>query len=103
MYCSFDGLPAVVDFKSSSKEKKEEWIENYFMQATAYSMMLRERGHPVDKFAILIASPYSMQVFEKSVDDYVDMTRDYFKSYHARHGHTQEYFRGLIERNETCT
>jgi hypothetical protein len=103
LYCSFDGEPTVVDFKSSSKTKKEEWIENYFMQATAYTMMLRERGVTVDNFAILVASPEGMQVFHKKVDDYIEMTRDYFKSYHARHGHTQEYFRSLIERNETCT
>ena len=96
LFCSFDGSPAVVDFKSSSKEKKEEWIENYFMQATAYAMMLRELGHSVDKFAILIASPYSMQVFEKNVEDYRDMTIDYFKGFHAKHGYTQQRFREMI-------
>lgn len=96
LFCSLDGIPAVVDFKSSSKEKKEEWIENYFMQATTYSMMLRERGYTVDKFAILIASPFSMQVFEKNVDDYVEMTRDYFKGFHAKHGYTQQRFREMI-------
>jgi hypothetical protein len=44
-----------------------------------------------------------MQVFHKDTQDYIEVARDYFKGYHARHGHTQEYFRGLIERNETCT
>lgn len=96
LFCSFDGAPAVVDFKTSSKLKKEEWIENYFMQATAYSMMLRERGYTVDKFAILIASPDGMQVFDKSVDDYVEMTREYFKGFHAKHGYSQQRFREMI-------
>jgi PD-(D/E)XK nuclease superfamily len=103
-FCVFDGKPTVVDFKSSSKLKKEEWIENYFIQATAYCLMLRERfGRPIDKFAVLISSPEGMQVFHKDTEDYIEVARDYFKGYHARHGHTQEYFRGLIERNETCT
>lgn len=96
LFCSFDGVPSVVDFKSSSKLKKEEWIENYFMQATAYSMMLRERGYTVDKFAILIASPDGMQVFDKSVDDYVEMTREYFKGFHAKYGYSQQRFREMI-------
>lgn len=96
LFCSFDDIPAVVDFKSSSKLKKEEWIENYFMQATAYSMMLRERGYTVDKFAILIASPDGMQVFDKNVDDYVEMTREYFKGFHAKHEYSQQRFREMI-------
>ena len=96
LYCSLDNVHSVVDFKSSSKPKKEEWIENYFMQATAYSMMLRELGHRVDQFAILVASPESMQVFQKNVDDYVEMTREYFKGFHAKHGYTQQRFRDMV-------
>ena len=97
LFCSFDGTPAVVDFKSSSKLKREEWIENYFMQATAYAMMIRERiGRPVDKFVILIASPDGLQVFEKNVGDYVEMTRDYFKGFHAKYKYSQQRFREMI-------
>lgn len=96
LFCCFDGTPAVVDFKSSSKLKKEEWIENYFMQATAYSMMLRERGYSVDDFFILVASPDGMQVFHKEVDDYVEMTRDYFKGFHAKYKYSQQRFREMI-------
>lgn len=100
LHCEFDGVSTVVDFKTSSKAKKEEWIENYFMQATAYAMMLRERFLKVDKFAILVASPDGMQVFEKNVDDYVEMTREYFKSFHAKHGYTQQRFQEMIAGRE---
>lgn len=100
LHCEFDGVSTVVDFKTSSKAKKEEWIENYFMQATAYAMMLRERFLKVDKFAILIASPDGMQVFEKNVDDYVEQTREYFKSFHAKHGYTQQRFQEMIAGRE---
>lgn len=96
LFCSFDGVPAVVDFKSSSKLKKEEWIENYFMQATAYSMMLRERGYTVDKFVILVSSPDGVQVFDKHVDDYLEMTRVYFKGFHAKYKYSQQRFREMI-------
>ena len=33
----YDGELAVIDFKTSTKEKKESWIENYFVQETAYA------------------------------------------------------------------
>jgi genome maintenance exonuclease 1 len=52
----WDGLPTIVDFKTSRKPKKEEWIEGYFLQATTYAMMMEERtGLKVPQFAIVIA------------------------------------------------
>jgi ATP-dependent exoDNAse (exonuclease V) beta subunit len=38
----YEGELSIIDFKTSRKEKKEEWIENYFVQGTAYSLMLEE-------------------------------------------------------------
>lgn len=100
LYCNYDGYDSVVDFKTSSGTKKKEWITNYFYQATAYSMMLRERGHRVDNFYILITSPDGIQIFDHYVDDWVEETRAYFKSYHAKYGHSQEYFRSLVNNRE---
>lgn len=34
-----DGIPTIVDFKNSRKPKKAEWIEDYFLQITAYAVM----------------------------------------------------------------
>ena len=36
-------LPKVIDFKTSKKPKKEEWISNYKKQVAAYSIALHER------------------------------------------------------------
>ena len=30
---------SIIDFKTSAKQKKEQWIENYFEQGTAYALM----------------------------------------------------------------
>ena len=38
----FDGIPSIIDFKSSLKKKKVEWIEGYCMQVAAYSVMYKE-------------------------------------------------------------
>lgn len=34
----YRGEPAILDFKTSKKIKKREWIENYFLQCTAYAL-----------------------------------------------------------------
>ena len=39
----FDGELAVIDFKTSTKEKQENYIEHYFVQETAYAAMFLER------------------------------------------------------------
>ena len=63
----FDGELAVIDFKTSTKEKKESYIEHYFVQETAYAAMFLERsGLEVKKIVTLIATEDStIQVFEK--------------------------------------
>jgi genome maintenance exonuclease 1 len=33
----WQGQPAIMDFKQSNKPKKREWIEDYFLQLTAYA------------------------------------------------------------------
>lgn len=43
LIAEFDGQLAIIDFKTSKKLKKEEWIENYFIQESAYSFMFEER------------------------------------------------------------
>ena len=40
----FDGKLSIIDFKTSSKEKKEEWVEGYFVQETGYAKMYEERS-----------------------------------------------------------
>lgn len=46
---------SVIDFKTSRREKKKEWIENYFMQAGFYSAAFQERtGISIPKLVIII-------------------------------------------------
>lgn len=40
--CTWDGEYTIVDFKRSTKEKRTEWIQDYFLQATAYAIMVEE-------------------------------------------------------------
>ena len=80
----FNGELAVIDFKTSTKEKKEEYIENYFVQETAYAAMFLERsGIEVKKIVTLIATEEgSIQVFEKyNLDDYLQLLKSYIEEF----------------------
>ena len=80
----FDGELAVIDFKTSTKEKKESYIEHYFVQETAYAAMFLERsGIEVKKIVTLIATEEaSVQVFEKyNLDDYLQLLKSYIEEF----------------------
>lgn len=70
----FDGRLSVIDFKTSSKLKEKQNIENYFMQCTAYSIMFEELFKiPVSKTVILIAvDEHDPQLFIEKRDNYVE-------------------------------
>ena len=38
----YNGQLSIIDFKTSRKPKKEEWIDDYFMQTFAYKLMFEE-------------------------------------------------------------
>jgi genome maintenance exonuclease 1 len=38
LVCDYNGKETIVDFKQANKPKREEWIEDYFLQIAAYSM-----------------------------------------------------------------
>ena len=70
----YDGVPSIIDFKTSKKEKYEEWIEDYFLQATLYSMMyFHLTGIKISQIVILISGEDGTATnFVKKIDDYVD-------------------------------
>lgn len=73
LIAEWDGEIAVIDFKSSTKEKKEEYILNYFLQCTAYSEMFEEiTGKEITKIVVAIATEeQSPQVFIKTKYNYL--------------------------------
>tara|TARA_B100001093_G_scaffold426287_1_gene420146 strand:+ start:3450 stop:4130 length:681 start_codon:yes stop_codon:yes gene_type:complete len=69
----YDNKLSVIDFKTSTKEKKEHWIQNYFMQCSAYAVMYEEITKiPITELVIIIAvQEGNAQVFTKKRDDYI--------------------------------
>jgi len=69
----FNGKLSVIDFKTANKERQESWIDNYFLQTTAYAQMYEETfGKSIDQVVILLASEDgSVQNFIKEKKDYM--------------------------------
>jgi len=68
----YNGKLSIIDFKTSRKQKKESWIENYFLQATAYSKMYDYlAGVKIDQIVILISGEdATVSEFVKDVKEY---------------------------------
>jgi len=82
----YDSELSVIDFKTSKKPKKKEWISAYFMQCAAYAIMWEERtGIPITKLVILIAVDNAKpQVFVEHRDNWTRRLIQTIKEYNAR-------------------
>ena len=69
----YNGKLSVIDFKTANKERQESWIDNYFLQTTAYAQMYEETyGKSIDQIVILLASEDgSVQNFIKEKKDFM--------------------------------
>lgn len=85
----FDNTLSIIDFKTSRKEKKEEWILDYFIQTSFYSLAYHElTGILAKQIVIIIAVDDGQpQVFIKKTKDYLELTikkiKDYYRLYHT--------------------
>ena len=73
LICEWNGEVTVVDFKTAKKMKTPDMITDYFLQATAYSIMFEEHtGIECHHFAILMVSDEGeFQAFHGKRNDYI--------------------------------
>ena len=66
----WNGKTAIIDFKTSTKPKKEEWVEDYYLQCAGYTFMFEELypGEKIDTNIILITVKETgeLQIFENN-------------------------------------
>ena len=74
----YDGVPSNIDFKTSTKEKNEDWIENYFIQGSAYAEMYKEHfDEEINQVVILVVTEEgTTQVFKKNKNDYLPKLKE---------------------------
>lgn len=82
----WNGRLSVIDFKTSKKLKKKDWIENYFIQESAYAIMWEERtGIPITQLVTLIAvDDEEPQVFIEHRDNHTEKLLSTIAEYKRR-------------------
>ena len=81
----FDGHLSIIDFKTSMKPKRLDWIKNYFMQESAYAIMWEERtGRPITQLVTIISvDNHEPQIFIEHRDNWVRPLRETIAQYNA--------------------
>jgi genome maintenance exonuclease 1 len=80
----YNGKLSVIDFKSSKRVKKKEWISNYFMQCASYGMMFWEHTKiPIDTLTVIMGvDDHDAIVFQEPLKPWLEQFRkvrlDYF-------------------------
>ena len=74
----YKGILSVIDFKTSSKERKDEWNESYYIQTSAYAEMYYERtGIQIDQIVILVVTEDGVvQEFVKDKTPYIPLLKE---------------------------
>ena len=70
----YKGVPSIIDFKTSTKERKDEYNESYYIQGSAYAEMFGERtGVEISQVVILVVTEDgTVQEFVKEKHDYLN-------------------------------
>jgi genome maintenance exonuclease 1 len=88
----YNGKLSVIDFKTANKERKEDWIENYFLQTTAYAIMYEELfGKPIEQIVILLAGE------DGTVASYIKDKKEYMPMLEKA---IQEFYKYYEEQNK---
>ena len=69
---------SIIDFKTSSRERNDDWNENYYIQTAAYAEMFEERtGLETSQIVILVVTEDgTVQEFVKNKQDYLPMLEE---------------------------
>lgn len=82
----WNGKDSIIDWKTSAKFKKKEWISNYFMQCSAYAIMWEERtGIPIKQLVVCIAGDAGAQVFVEDRDNWTEDLINTISEYNRRY------------------
>ena len=83
---NFDGVLSVIDLKSSTSPKKDEWCEKFFLQETAYSLMFEEiTSKPIEQLVTIIASENgTVQVLIRNRDDFTHELKEIISRFQSR-------------------
>lgn len=83
----YDGVLSIIDFKTSTNDKSESMIEDYFLQATAYALMFEEQyGINIEQVVIMMTTERGIipLVFKKQIHEYVEPLVQRINTYYTK-------------------
>ena len=82
----YEGKLSIIDFKTSSKERNDNWNESYYIQASAYAEMFEERtGITIDQVVILVVTEDGVvQEFVKNKIEYLPLLSDVIREWKVK-------------------
>ena len=87
LLCEWYGTRSILDYKTAYRPKREEWIQDYFLQCAIYAMCLYEQlGIKVPQIVVFIINETDPepQIFVKRTEDYIGQAIKTVQDYHAR-------------------
>jgi genome maintenance exonuclease 1 len=89
LIAEWDGKLAIIDYKSSNKNKEASWITDYWLQCSIYAICFEERtGIPINKLVVLMGVEQSTKplVFESTRKQWEGMLLDRIKTFYKTNG-----------------
>lgn len=84
LLAKYKGFYAIIDYKTSTKEKNAEWITNYFLQCTAYSLMVKELyGIDIERIVVMVSleNINKPQIFVREPKQYYALLSEKIKKF----------------------
>ena len=78
LIAEYKGELSIVDFKTSTNERKDSYNENYYIQTAAYAEMFEElTGKPINQIVILVVTENgTVQEFIKDKQEYLPLLEE---------------------------
>ena len=78
LIAEYNGELSIVDFKTSTNERKDSYNENYYIQTAAYAEMFEElTGQPINQIVILVVTENgTVQEFIKDKQEYLPLLEE---------------------------
>ena len=82
----YNGVLSIIDFKTSKRERSDDWNENYYIQGSAYAEMFEERtGIEINQICILVVTEDGVvQEFVKDKTEYLPLLSDTIKEWEEK-------------------
>lgn len=88
----YQGKLSIIDFKTSTNNKTDTMIQDYFLQTTAYALMFEERyGIQIEQVVIIMSVEKGVLplVFKQPTEPYFGPLLERINTYHTKYGAKQ--------------